>query len=51
MYRFLHGNGLMKWVTQVRLSIAINKCFECSVFRGSVFGKDPFHFMVLLFLF
>ena len=33
----LHVDCLTKWVRQFRLGIAINRRFECSVFRGPVF--------------
>ena len=35
----LHADCLTKWVRQFRLGIAINRSFECSVFRGSVFRR------------
>ena len=36
----LRPDCLTKWVEQFRLGIAINRRFECSVFRGSVFRRD-----------
>jgi len=40
----LHADCLTKCVKQFRLGIAINRRFECSVFRGgSAVGYDPEH--------
>ncbi len=35
----LHADCLTKCVKQFRLGIVINRLFECSVFRGSVFRR------------